>query len=106
MCKGKEKFAGIVRARAAEQRAVHLPGYSGLTLVRYTGSKESGRLPPTLWSGVSYGYGTQQPLFYADARDLTIVLAWHENGQQVFWVDGTKETVDMGGDNGRLYEDH
>jgi len=94
MCKGKERMAGMIRQRQAESQAVHVAGFSGMMMVRYVGRVQRALLPESLFSGVRYGYGTEQPLFYIDARDAGRVLGWTEDGERVFMVAGTngKET--------------
>lgn len=82
------KYKGVRRAPVPKN---HLPGYSGIIAVRYMGKVKRARLPGAIYTGVRYEYGTGRPVFYVDARELTRVLAWTENGQKVFFVDGPVE---------------
>jgi hypothetical protein len=82
-------MAGIIKA----VNQAHLPGYSGMLKVHYTGSVERAQLPESVLSGLAYTYGTSRSRFYVDARDIGRVLAWTENGRQVFFVGAHKVRV-------------
>ncbi len=85
MCKARGKLAGAIAAgMPIAATLAHVPGYSGMVLITYTGSKKQSRLPASLESGVRYQYGTAQSVFYVDARDIARTLCWQENGDKVF----------------------
>jgi hypothetical protein len=84
VCKGRARLAGIVKSGALAAR--HMPGYSGMAKVKYTGTLDQARLSKSLFSGLAYEYGTVRPEFYIDARDIGRVLAWQEDGERVFEI--------------------
>lgn len=85
MCKAQYKLAGIIAAHGAVAATLaHVPGYSGMVLVQYTGNKPLAQLPASLESGVRYQYGMDRSVFYVDARDISRTLAWREDGEKVF----------------------
>ncbi len=89
MCKARGKLAGAIAAgMPVAATLAHVPGYSGMVLIKYTGKKESARLPASLESGVRYQYGVGRPVFYVDARDIARTLCWQENGDKVFAMLG------------------
>jgi hypothetical protein len=53
-----------------------------MALVQYRGTKE-GRLPASVFTNLRYPYHPGRK-FYVDARDVSRVLAWMENGKLVF----------------------
>jgi hypothetical protein len=85
MCKKRARFLGIVKHELATR---HLPGNAGIVKIRYTGNKESGVLPASLYFGIRYKYGKGKPPFFVDANDLSRVMSWKENSVPVFEMAG------------------
>ena len=86
MCRGRNKLAGVVRARRAARaaEALHIYGAQGLVMIEYTGTKE-GHTNASVYTGIKYPYypGRQ---FYVDANDVSRIVAWQDNGRAVFEV--------------------
>lgn len=85
------RYAGI----ALRQPDVHLVGYSGIVLVEYSGTRAGQESEKCLFADVRYRYGTDRPRFYVDARSLSRLLAWQENGERVFSV-GLDDPLEVG----------
>ena len=59
---------------------------AGIVLMRYLGDVEESQLPAASKGGPRYRYGAIYREFYVDAQDVSITLAWSENGTKVFEV--------------------
>ena len=82
MCRGRAKFAGVLRRKQAERAVPSIYGAQGLVMLEYTGEKE-GHTSASVYTGIKYPYYPGRR-FYVDARDVSRIVSWKDNGRAVF----------------------